>query len=234
MSWEAALIIVIVAVGAFCFYRYSRTENKVGNIAKEIMPLWASFAPFKDGHDSATTMYYCGWATHGKAFVEELEKRNAYKGHADSYDLKLGEWENLIKQSASTYIDGLEEKRRLVTALIDLDRRREEGKLPDWNSYNALGYIIKSPENASAKEFSSLLLHLMDTNDSVKNEALTLMEEYAVFTGNEIDQNLSAGFLCYVCLRFANENPELDISNEIQRLKDKTFEDHKNSDDRKP
>lgn len=234
MGWETAIIMAFVAMGAIYLYRQRRIENNVRNIVKETMPLWASFAPFKDGHDSATTMYYCEWATQGKKLVDGLEKRNAYKGHADSFDGNPGEWEKLIKQSTETHIDDLEKKRRLVVSLFELDRKKKEGKLPDWNSYNALGYIITSPENEAANKYFSLLQHLMETNSSIEIETSNLMEDYVVYTDREIDKNLSAGFLCYVCLKYAGENPHLDISKEIVRMKDKTFEDHKVKNGDKP
>jgi len=222
--WQISIIIAIGILGALYLYKQKRTKNDVGNILREVMPLWASFAPFKDGHDSSSIMYYCGWATHGKKFADGLENRNAYKGHADSFNSKPDDWEKLVKESAEINVDDLEKKRRLVFALIELDHMKQEGELPDWNSYYALGHIVTSQENESAITFYGYLQELMETNSEIEKETIELIEDYVIYTDSEIDLTMSAGLLCYVCLNFAKENPELDSSKRIMNLNEETFE----------
>jgi hypothetical protein len=225
MDWETVTIISIGILGVAYFYRQSRTNANVSDIAQETMPLWASFAPFKDGHDSASVLYYCQWATQGKKFVDKLENLNAYKNHANSFNHNPNEWYELVKKSAKLKVDGLENKRRLVTALFELDRMKEDSNLPEWKSYYALGHIVTSSENKIAKSFYEYLQNSMETNKEIAKETINLIEDYVIYTGNEIDATMSAGFLCFVCLKYANENPNLELSKTIKSLNDQTFEE---------
>jgi len=224
MNWDTILVLGFLAIVAIYLFRSRKTEDELLGIVKEAMPLWASFAPFKNGSDSANTLYYCQWATGGKKLVDGLLQQNAYEGHAKSYDQNPKEWEKVIKKSLEAKTKDLDKKVRLVTALFELDSMKKEGNLPNWDSYTGLGYIIRSPNDNSASKLMSMLEGLMEKNTDIASKTQNLMEDYVVYTGKELDENLSAGFLCFVCLSYAKENPELEISKELIDLKNKAVE----------
>lgn len=225
MNWKILTILCVGILGVVYFYRQQRINANAGDIAQEAMSLWASFAPFNNGHDSASVLYYCLWATQGKKFVDKLENLDAYKNHANSFNLNPNEWYELVKKSAALEVNGLENKRRLVTALFELDRMKEDCKLPEWESYNALGHIVTSSENKIAKSFYEYLKNSMETKKEIEKETVNLIEDYVTYTDKKIDVTMSAGLLCFVCLKYANENPNLELSKTIKSLNDQTFEE---------
>ena len=130
MNWGVVVLLVLIIIGAVSLFRRNKINTDVRDLLNESMPLWATFAPFKDGRDSAGVLYYCQWATLGKNAVETLTEQNVYINHEASYNADVRSWEGVIEAGLKHSVQNLEKKRRLVSSLYKLDQDAKAGNPP--------------------------------------------------------------------------------------------------------
>ena len=217
--------LVVLGILAAIYYSKHRTEKEVGTLLLRVMPIWASFGPFANASESSSMLYYCFWAVDGKDSAVAAVKAGVIENHRISFNEDPEEWEKLRIESLEKKQDDFEPKRRLAGALYEYDQAEKNGDPFDWSKCQALGYILTSPDNQSAQTFYSHLQHLMENIKEVEQQTTDIMEEYVFYTNTEIDLNMSAGLLCYICMRAARNNPELEESIEIIKLSDEMFEE---------